>query len=112
MLSHRACRLEITQIPQTNTIVVRARDEDVCVQSHTGDAVGVTLHFSDQESSPNTVHLDVDTVAAHQNIALALIVLLALLIDHVALKYQNLVTSYLLLQFLGNLKVTTLLVLE
>jgi hypothetical protein len=56
--------------------------------------------------------LYVDTVAAHQNIAFALIVLLALLIDHVALKYQNLVASYLLLQFLGYLEVTTLLVLE
>jgi hypothetical protein len=112
MLSHRACRLKITQVPQTNTIVVRARDEDVCVQSHTGDAVGVTLHLSNQESSPNTVHLNVDTVAAHQNIALTLIILLALLVNHVALKYQDFVASYFLLQFLSNLKVTTLLVLE
>ena len=112
MLSHRACWLEITQVPQTDTIVVRASDKNVCVQSHTGDTVRVTLHFSDQKSSPNTVHLNVDTVAAHQNIALTLIILFALLINHVALKYQDFVASNFLLQFLSNLKVTTLLVLE
>lgn len=92
-------------------MVVGPSNQDVAIDDHRSDGVGMALHLGHQQASADRVNLDVHTVTTDQNETFRVQIFLCWVVNYhtllrllVARKHQDLVAAHVPRQFVSDVQ--------